>query len=88
MTREEAVKSLLEMRDGMPSDKCQDWIDATSMAVRSLKAWDGVIDKVCQFLEPENPALVVTMRIDHFINIINEHLKTVEESIDDKRRSN
>lgn len=83
MTREQAVKNLLEMRDGMPSDKCQDWIDATSMAVRSLKAWNSVIDKVCQFLEPENPTLVVTMRIDHFINIINEHLKTVEESIND-----
>ena len=78
MTRETAVKNLLEMRDSMPSDKCQDWIDATSMAVRSLKAWDNVIDKVCQFLEPENPTLVVTMRIDHFINIINEYLKEVE----------
>ena len=75
MTREEAIKNLLEMRDGMPSDKCQDWIDAISMAVRSLKAWDSVIDKLCQFQEPEDPTLVVTMRIDHFINIINEYLK-------------
>ena len=84
MTREEAIKNLLEMRDGMPSDKCQDWIDAISMAVRSLKAWDSVIDKLCQFQEPEDPTLVVTMRIDHFINIINEYLKEVEN---DKRRS-
>ena len=83
MTREEAIKNLLEMRDGMPFDKCQDWIETISIAVRSLKAWDSVIDKVCKFLEPENPTLVVTMRIDHFINIINEDLKTVEESIDD-----
>ena len=84
VTREEAVKNLSEMRDGMPSDKCQDWIDAISMAVRSLKAWDSVIDKLRQFQEPEDPTLVVTMRIDHFINIINENLKEVE---DDKRRS-
>lgn len=83
MTIEQAVKNLLEMRDGMPSDKCQDWIDATSMAVHSLEAWDNVIDELYQFLEPENPTLVVTMRIDHFINIINENLKTVEENIDD-----
>ena len=38
MTREEAVKSLLEMRDGMPFDKCRDWIEAISMAIRTLEA--------------------------------------------------
>lgn len=46
MTREEAVKSLLEMRDGMPFDKCRDWIEAISMAIRSLEAWDKVLNEM------------------------------------------
>ena len=85
MTREEAIKILSNRDDfGIPKGYTSGYAEANDMAIRSLEAWDSVIDKVCQFLEPENPTLVVTMRIDHFINIINEHLKEVE---DDKRRS-
>ena len=88
MIREEVIKNLFEMRDGMPFDKCKDWIDSTSIAIRSLEAWDKVINELHELEEPGHPTLVVTMRIDHLINLINKHLKTVEESIDDERRSN
>lgn len=40
MTKEEAIKNLLEMRDGMPFDKCRDWIEAIDIAIKSLKSWD------------------------------------------------
>ena len=79
MTREEAVLRLEVLKDFSQNNVLKNMHEAIDMAIRSLKAWDNVIDKVCQFLEPENPTLVVTMRIDHFINIINEYLKEVED---------
>lgn len=77
MTREQAIIELDFLSRGFHKDFNS--AKAIRTAIRSLKAWDNVIDKVCQFLEPENPTLVVTMRIDHFINIINEYLKEVED---------
>ena len=42
MTREEAISNLRNMMDGMPFDKCSDWIDACNVAIRSLEAWEKV----------------------------------------------
>lgn len=37
MTEEEAIACINDMMDGMPSDKCSDWIDACVYTVRALK---------------------------------------------------
>lgn len=37
MTEEEAIACINDMMDGMPSDKCSDWINACVYTVRALK---------------------------------------------------
>lgn len=78
MTREEKI---LNNRDGfgIPKGYISGYAEVIDMAARSLEAWNNIIDKLYQLQEPENPSLIVTMRIDHLINLINEHLKIVEE---------
>ena len=56
MTREEAVKSLLEMRDGMPFDKCRDWIEAISMAICAMEKQPSTQQWIlCSERLPEKP---------------------------------
>ncbi len=73
MTREEAIKALREMADGMPEDKCSDWIDACLIAIRSLEAWSKVKNDLDDlWLEGYSPHTEI-------IEIIDRHLKEVEE---------
>ena len=37
MTKEEAISCIKYMQDGMPSDKCSDWIEALNVAIVALK---------------------------------------------------
>ena len=37
MTKEEAILCMKDMQDGMPSDKCGDWVEALNMAIVALK---------------------------------------------------
>ncbi len=81
MTREQAIIELDFLSRGFHKDFNS--ARAIRTAIRSLEALDKVINELYEFEEPGNPTLVVTMRIDHLINIINKNLKTVEESIND-----
>ena len=38
MTRAEAIKCLYDIKDSMPFDSCNDWIDACYIAIKSLSA--------------------------------------------------
>jgi len=37
MTRKEAIKCIRDMQDGMPFDKCEDWIEALHIAINSME---------------------------------------------------
>lgn len=78
MAKEEAIKCLRDMIDGMPFDKCADWIDACRMAIKSLEAWDEVKKEIKSFQEEtKNP--VYKLAFGSCLVSIEEHLKEVEE---------
>lgn len=76
MTREEAIKNLLEMRDGMPFDKCQDWIETVSMAIKSLEAWKKVEEDLNGDFTRQTKGF--RYGIDYAIATIDKHFEKVE----------
>lgn len=78
MTKEEAIKNLLEMRDGMPFDKCQDWIDATSMAIRSLEAWDNLEEEMAEEIYSYDAFPDIWYGISEAYDIVKKYSKEVQ----------
>lgn len=77
MTREEAIDYLYDIKTDAIYRILSEEKDAIDMAIRSLEAWDSVIDELYQLQESGSPSLVVTMRTDHLINLIKRYLKEV-----------
>lgn len=73
MTREEAIKHLLEMKDGMPFDKCRDWREAVTIAIKSiiaLRKIDVLVNKTYW---------AYPIGIDYCLDALEDILKEVEE---------
>lgn len=79
MTKEEAIKNLLEMRDGMPFDKCSDWIEACDIAIDALKSsmWTP-----CSEGLPEEREWIVT---EEFGTTISNEVYVTFEDLDGVR---
>ena len=49
MTKEEAILCIKDMQDGMPSDKCGDWVEALNMAIVALKQQEQRMGHWCGY---------------------------------------
>ena len=44
MTKEQAKECIIDMMDGMPSDKCADWIEALNIALDAIDTYNPFND--------------------------------------------
>ena len=79
MTREQAMKELSYIADEMPSMECADWIEAISIAIKSLEAWEKVQQEINDLFS--KPACYMSNYDAYkmFLEIIDKHLQEVEE---------
>ena len=85
MTRQEAIKNLRDIRDSMPFDKCDDWIQACNMAIRSLNMWEELYAKVASETISTSMDKFPTMDFStgtKIMKLINEYLNELDNKQD------
>jgi len=76
MTVEQAIKELKKY-----SIPCGKYVEAYNMAIKSLEAWDKVIEELeKEYIEDRSIGVkVYQLGISKALDIIEEHLKEIEE---------
>ena len=81
MTRQEAIKNLRDIRDSMPFDKCDDWIQACNMAIQSLNKWEELYATIASETISTNIDKFPTMDFStgtKIMKLINEYLNELD----------
>ena len=81
MTREEAIQTINDNYPSSSKGEYEDLRNALNVAIRSLQAWDKVIDDLCEQDMKNRYELHMddyNVGIDQAIDIINKHLKEVD----------